>query len=143
MQPDWERVFWLLNVGARALVIWRLYSIGLNRKYRFFFAGILVGLLRVMVLLPFKPTDNGYMVAWAFTQPLVWLFRILVVSELYSLVLTHYLGIYCWIAWLTFLSKEGEDRITSLNLGRSTLQEQHLLRQLDDMNASLLRVARK
>jgi hypothetical protein len=41
------------------------------------------------------------------------------------------------------LSRTGEDRTASLRLGRSQLEERRLLGQLQTLNATLLRTARK
>jgi hypothetical protein len=49
----------------------------------------------------------------------------------------------CYFCWAFFLSPSGEDRTASLNLGRSPLEEKRLLGQLEGLNATLLRTARK
>jgi len=49
----------------------------------------------------------------------------------------------CYFCWAFFLSRSGEDRTASLRLGRSPLEEKRLLGQLEGLNATLLRTARK
>ena len=49
----------------------------------------------------------------------------------------------CFSCWVFFLCRAGETRIASLQLGRSPLQEKRLLGQLETLNATLLRTARK
>jgi hypothetical protein len=49
----------------------------------------------------------------------------------------------CYFCWTFFLSRGGEDRTASLHLGRSPLEEKRLLGQLEGLNATLLRTARK
>jgi hypothetical protein len=49
----------------------------------------------------------------------------------------------CYGAWAFLLSRRGEDRITSLRLGRNAVAEKRLLVQLEDLNATLLGAARK
>jgi hypothetical protein len=49
----------------------------------------------------------------------------------------------CYFCWAFFLSPSGEDRTASLHLGRSPLEEKRLLGQLEGLNATLLRTARK
>lgn len=49
----------------------------------------------------------------------------------------------CYFCWAFFLSRSGEDRTASLHLGRSPLEEKRLLGQLEGLNATLLRTARK
>jgi len=49
----------------------------------------------------------------------------------------------CYAAWAFLLSRRGEDRITSLHLGRNAGAEKRLLGQLEDLNATLIGAARK
>jgi hypothetical protein len=49
----------------------------------------------------------------------------------------------CFFCWVLLLSRSGEDRVASLRLGRSQLEERRLLGQLQTVNATLLRAARK
>jgi hypothetical protein len=253
------RFIWSLNLIATALVIWRLYSLGLHKTYRYFLISMALSVARTAVLFPFSPGDNIYRQLWLATQPLVWLSYLLVVAELYRLVLRQYGGIYslgrwfffgtvalsviisgltvlpaltnervlpgrhvpvyyysfierglvttlalflllllvfvawfsvplssnllkhcafysayffannvimlywnsgsgtanvvsvsrlsvgfiCLMCWVFFLSRRGEDRIASLHLGRNAIAERKLLTQLENLNATLLRTARK
>lgn len=252
-----EKSLWTLNFLASAFVVWRLYSLGLHRVYRYFFAGMALAVIRTAVLFPFGPRTEIYYRIWVATQPLLWLFYVLIVSELYSLSLKHYRGIRslgrwfffgavataaiisaltvlptitapptrypmtyyyaliergiatslaiflvlllllvswftiplsrnllthcvvysvfffannviflyrhvggkaasdlhniskltvalgCYYCWAFLLSRSGEDRITSLHLGRTPLDEKRLLGHLEGLNATLLRTARK
>lgn len=252
-----QKSLWTLNILAGVLVVWRLYSAGLYRRYRFFFAGTVLVVARSAALFPFSPLTPVYYGIWASTEPFLWLAYSLVVFELYTLVLKEYRGIYslgrwffftamatsvilsaltifpttagalarypllhfyalieraivttlaiflllllalvtwfpvplsrnllihccvysayffannvtalywhfgaqkgwfmssdsklavalaCSFCWVIFLSHRGEDRIASLHLGRSPLQEKRLLGQLEGLNATLLRTARK
>jgi hypothetical protein len=259
MQLAWilQKSFWTLNILASALVVGRLYWTGLYRTYRFFFAGLAFALLRSLALLPFGPRHLTYYRIWATTEPVLWLWFVMVVFELYSLVLKHYRGIYslgrmfffaavatatiisaltvlptmtgalakhplllyyalaergivtslaifllllmalvtwfpvplshnllihssvysvyffannvinliwhlrgaeagygtnmarfavsigCCLCWAFLLTPRGEERMASLRLGRSPLEEKRLLGQLEGLNATLLRTARK
>jgi hypothetical protein len=252
-----QKSFWTLNVLASALVVGRLYWVGLHRVYHFFFASLAFALLRSAALFPFGTRSLTYYRIWVSTEPILWIFYILVVFELYSLVLKQYRGIYslgrmfffaavatstiisamtvlptmtgalaknpllyyyslvergvvtslavflllllalvtwfpvplsrnllihcsvytayffiynvinlywhwrgkdavywtnmskytvglaCYFCWAFFLSRSGEDRTASLRLGRSPLEEKRLLGQLEGLNATLLRTARK
>ena len=51
--------------------------------------------------------------------------------------------IACALCWGFLLSRSGEERTASLVLGRSPLEEKRLLGQLESLNATLLRTARK
>jgi hypothetical protein len=250
------RSFWTLNVLASALVVGRLYWVGLHRTYRFFCASLVFAVVRSVSLLPFSPRQPAYYRIWVGTEPVLWLSYVLVVFELYSLVLKQYRGIYsvgrmfffiaagastvisaltvlptmtgalaeralfyyaivergivtslaiflllllalvtwftiplsrnllihcsvyttyffsvnvinlfwhigganatywynmsrftialgCYFCWGFLLSPSGEDRTASLHLGRSPLEEKRLLGQLEGLNATLLRTARK
>lgn len=96
LQSIWilQGAFWILNVIAIAVVVWRLYSAGLHLIYRFFFAALVFATLRSVVLMPFGPKSPTYYAIWIGTEPILWLSYVLVVFELYSLVLKHYRGIY-------------------------------------------------
>lgn len=105
MRVPWTllvRYIWSLNLVASALVIWRLYSLDLHKRYRYFFASMTLSAARTALLFPFSPSDNRYFQIWAGTQPLVWLAYLLVVVELYSAVLRHYSGIYTLGRWFFF-----------------------------------------
>jgi hypothetical protein len=93
---------WILNLLGSALVIWRLYFVGLQKTYRFFFAYMVLSLVRSVILYQFNPLKETYYQIWVFTQPLLWLLFVLVVSELYSLVLRQYPGIYSVSRWFFF-----------------------------------------
>lgn len=49
----------------------------------------------------------------------------------------------CYLCWTFFLSRSGEHRTAALHLGRSPSEEKRLLGQLEGLNATLLRTARK
>jgi len=104
MGPVWilQKSLWALNIGASAFVVWRLYVTGLHRTYRFFFAGIIVAIVRSAALFPLSPRAKGYYLVWVWTEPLLCLFYILVVFELYALALQHYRGIYSLSRWFFF-----------------------------------------
>jgi hypothetical protein len=88
-----QKVLWPANLIGSALVVWRLYSLDLHRKYRFFFSGTIVQVARSVSLLPFSVYMPIYYEIWVWTEPMLWLSYILVVYELYSLVLKQYRGI--------------------------------------------------
>jgi len=52
-------------------------------------------------------------------------------------------GFVCLMCWVFFLSRRGEDRIASLHLRRNAADVKKLLTQLENLNATLLRTARK
>ena len=93
---------WALNLLASAFVVWRLYSLGLQKTYHFFFAGMALAVIRTAVLFPLGPRTKIYYQVWVATQPLLWLSYLLIVSELYFLTLRHYRGIYSLGRWFFF-----------------------------------------
>ena len=251
-----QRLVWTLNFVGSALVIWRVCHLGLHKKYRYFLLYLALSFVRTAILLRFSPLSPAYYTIWSYTQPLLWISYVLVISELYSLALREYRGIYslsrwfllaavsasvlvsaltvlptmtrppvrypllyyyalierglvtglaiflflllamiawfaiplsrnllihgtiytayfvannvtalywagaiqttylsnvsklavglaCQLCWVFFLTRRGEDRISSLLLGRNPLAERRLLGQLENLNATLLRTARK
>ena len=104
MQVAWNlsKLLWALNIVAGALVVGALYSTGLQRTFRFFSVLIIVQLARSLVLFPLAPRSLSYYRIWSVTQPILWLFYVLVVFELYSLVWKQYRGIYSLGRWFFF-----------------------------------------
>jgi hypothetical protein len=47
-----EKSLWTFNFLANAFVVWRLYSLGLQKTYRCFFAGMALAVIRTAVLPP-------------------------------------------------------------------------------------------
>jgi hypothetical protein len=96
------RLLWSLNLIASALVIWRLYSLGLHKTYRYFLISMALSVARTAILFPLSPGGDIYRQLWLATQPLVWLSYLLAVTELYRLVLRRYGGIYSPGRWFFF-----------------------------------------
>jgi hypothetical protein len=117
-QVPWalSKFLWSLNIFASALVIWRLYTTELYRTYRFFFASLILALARSAALYPFDPQSRIYYHIWIFTEPLLWLFHVLVVSELYSLALKRYRGIYSLGRWFFYVAVSTSAIISALTV---------------------------
>jgi hypothetical protein len=95
------------GVGSGAAL--RLYCQSLHRRYRILFAFLCFHVIRSIVLLAFNTwwrphPHNAYAWAWVVTEPLVWLFYILVVLELCSLVLQNYRGLQTVGRWLFLIA---------------------------------------
>lgn len=88
----------LILLGVIALG-YRMYSAGLYRKYRVFFAYLIFWVCRSVVLLNINLKSVLYAKVWIVTEPILWLFYILLVLELYSLVLENHKGIYSLGRW--------------------------------------------
>src|SRR6266571_1954804 len=111
-----ERLLWTVNVLASVLVIWRLYSLELHKRYRFFFASMVLASARSAALFPLEPTSETYFRIWTAMRPLAWLFYVLVVLELYSLVLRQYRGIYSLSRWFFFCAVGASAVISALTV---------------------------
>ena len=88
---SWLRGFALAATGVAAI---RLYFLRLHTVYRVFFWYLAFRLLQTVALMPFSVRSGTYMKLWILSEPVYWLFHILLVLEIYSLVLEKYRGIY-------------------------------------------------
>ncbi len=88
----------LILIGV-ALLGLRLYRSGLHRKYRVFSAYLVFWVCRSTVLLKLGVFTAAYAKVFIVTEPVLWLFYILLVLELYSLVLEHHRGLYTMGRW--------------------------------------------
>lgn len=99
--------FQVVSILGSALVVFKLYSSGLYRRYRIFFAFFL---FRVPYLTCFWIQHNrghqsdAYLNLFLFTEPVVMLFYVLVVMELYRLVLERYTGLYTLGRWAMYVA---------------------------------------
>jgi hypothetical protein len=74
----------------------------LYRKYRWFFWYFVFRLPNTAWPLAFDVTGEAYYNFWVFTEPITWIFHILVVLELYRLVLERHKGLYTLGRWAMF-----------------------------------------
>jgi hypothetical protein len=100
--PSILSLLWGFSIVANATAALRLYQLDLNRVYRFFFAYLVLTTARSLVLLPFSVRENTYGLIYLATIPILWVFYILIVLELYSLVLQNYSGIYSLGRWTLY-----------------------------------------
>ncbi len=91
--------FRIVTLIASGLLCARLVSFGLHRKYRVFFAYLIFLVLRTVAGFPFRSQSDIYFKLWAFTEPVYWLFYVLLVLEVYTLVLQQYRGIQSLSRW--------------------------------------------
>jgi hypothetical protein len=106
---------WLATAGAVALYL-RLRREGLHSVYRVFSFYLLYNALRTVLLLSLPPLaqvlfkeprvsplmTNLYGWMWVATEPVVWVFYILIVLEMYSLAFRNYKGIESLSRWAVF-----------------------------------------
>jgi len=100
--PSILSLLWGFTIVANATAALRLYQLDLNRVYRFFFAYLVLTTARSLLLLPFNVRENTYGLIYLATLPILWVFYILIVLELYSLVLQNYSGIYSLGRWTLY-----------------------------------------
>ena len=100
--PSALSLLWGFTIVANAAAALRLYQLDLNRTYRFFFAYLVFATARSLILLPFDVRGAQYGIVYLATLPILWVFYILVVLELYSLVLQNYSGIYSLGRWTLY-----------------------------------------
>ncbi len=100
--PSILSLLWGFTIVANATAALRLYQLDLNRVYRFFFIYLVITTARSLLLLPFNVRENMYGLIYLATLPILWVFYILIVLELYSLVLQNYAGIYSLGRWTLY-----------------------------------------
>jgi len=83
----------LIAVAGTAILSVRLFLSGLYRRYWAFFLYLIFATLREGFVSGINPSKSLYMHFWVLTEPLEWLFFVLVVLELYGLVLQDYRGL--------------------------------------------------
>lgn len=108
-----ETLLWTLNILGRALVIWRVWSLGLHKQYRWFFAYWSATLLRSLVLYPLPTNGYTYYFIWLGTEPVLWVLLALTVGELYRLVLSRYPALYSVGRWFLYLAVAGSALVSA------------------------------
>jgi len=80
---------------------WKLWRTGLYRRYPALFGFLLVvSLLSVAFLVSSVP---AYVTYWKILQPFTWLFSVLVVLELYTVILEKYQGLASLGRWMQYV----------------------------------------
>lgn len=92
----------LLVVAGTGLLGVRLYVCGLHRRYQAFFCYLIFATLQNSVLLFVNPRGGLYQRIWILTEPVEWVFYILLLLELYSLVLEEHRGIQTMGRWALY-----------------------------------------
>lgn len=101
--PSAGLVLQIFSLLASALLAIKLFHTGLWRKYRVFFWFCCVRVADSLWPLFFSGTGSlNYLHVWMLTQPILWLFHILLVAELYRLILEGHPGIYSIGRWAMY-----------------------------------------
>ena len=105
----------VLLIGS-ALTALKLYRTGLYRQYPFFFLYFIFRIPNSIWPLLLKVSDDLYLQIWIVTSPIVLIFYVLIVVELYQLVLANYKGLYSVGRWAFYLSLAVSIAISALSL---------------------------
>jgi hypothetical protein len=84
----------VVSLLGSALTAARLFSIKLHLRYCIFFAYVVFRVPNGSWPLLLDNKSKNYLLWWMVTEPVLWIFYVLLVSELYRLVLEKYQGIY-------------------------------------------------
>ncbi|HEV3199105.1 MAG TPA: hypothetical protein VGZ73_14430 [Bryobacteraceae bacterium] len=93
---------WVSLLGSLLIAV-KLYSSGLHRRYRVFFAYFLFRVPTSAYPLLVDVKSPVYFYSWVFTEPFVWMFYVWVVLELCRLVLERHRGLYTLGKWAMYL----------------------------------------
>jgi hypothetical protein len=111
--------FQVVSILGSILVVLKLYTSGLYRRYRIFFVYFI---FRIPYLTCFwfqyrqGANSSSYFVLFFYTEPVLMLFYLLVVVELYRLVLERYKGLYTLGRWAMYLASIVSVAISVLTL---------------------------
>src|SRR5215510_13183368 len=93
----------IATVAGLLLTALRLYLSGIYRRYRFFFSYLIFAAAQLAsALLIHNPRSNLYAYFFLLTEPVLWVFYVLVVLELYSLVLEQHRGLFTAGRWALY-----------------------------------------
>jgi len=88
-------------LGAAALAS-KLFATGLWKHYPIFFLYLVFRIPNTAWPLLLNTSSNLYQKVWMLTEPIAWIFHVLIVIELYRLVLSKHRGIYTLGRWVMY-----------------------------------------
>jgi hypothetical protein len=92
----------VISLLGAALLCFRLFQTGLWRRYPVFFWYFIFRVPDSTWPLLMDTSSTPYQHVWMLTEPITWIFHILVVIELYRLVLEGHKGIYTLGRWAMY-----------------------------------------
>jgi hypothetical protein len=92
----------VFSILCSALLAIKLFHIGLWQRYRVFFWFCCVQVADSLWPLFIADTSQTYLHIWLLTQPVKWLFHILLAAELYRLILDGHRGLYSLGRWAMY-----------------------------------------
>jgi len=99
---DLIKVFEVISLIASAALAVKLFATSLWKHYPIFFLYFVFRVLNTAWPLLIDVNSKTYQKVWMLTEPISWLFHILVVVELYRLVLQGHKGIYTLGRWAMY-----------------------------------------
>lgn len=99
---DLSKILQIISFLGAALLVARLYTTGLWRTYPVFFAYFVFRIPNSLWPLLISNRTRTYEDVWILTEPISWIFHVLVVVELCRLVLRHHRGIYSLLRWAMY-----------------------------------------
>jgi len=91
--PSIESILWYAAIACYAILLVRLVIARLHLVYRCFFLYLVVRLGRSLLLAAVHSQAKAYGWAYVITEPIIWVFYVLVILELFTVVLRDYQGI--------------------------------------------------
>jgi hypothetical protein len=95
-------LFQALALVGTGLTVYKLLSTQLHRRYQAFFWYFIFRIFNGLPGLFLDQKSALYFYCWFFGSPIVWIFYVLVVRELYGLVLARHPGMYTLGRWLIY-----------------------------------------
>jgi len=93
---------WVVAIAANVVLAVRLYMLGLHKKYPYFFVYLIFQTVRSLALVTFPINSFTFAYIFVYTQPVLWVFYVLVVLELYDKVLNDWKGIQSLGRWALY-----------------------------------------
>jgi hypothetical protein len=123
---DIDKFFQIISILGSALTAVKLYRTGLHRRYRIFFAYLVFRVPYISCASFMKSSTDAYY--WLFTrsEPVIMLFYVLIVLELYRLVLERYKGLYTLGMWAMGAAMAIAAAVSIMSFRVATAQAQQL-----------------
>lgn len=120
---DFDEFFRVVSILGSALTAFKLFQTGLHRRYRFFFAYLVFRIPAMSCGLLLDTAGRQYL--WLFTrsEPVIMLFYVLIVLELYRLVLGRYKGLYTLGMWAMGIAMAIAVSVSVMSLRAATAQQ--------------------
>jgi hypothetical protein len=113
---DLTKILQIISLLGAILLAVRLLATGLWRHYPVFFWYFVFRIPNTLWPLLIKNPSTAYEHLWISTEPISWLFHVMIVVELYRLVLGGQRGIYSLLRWVMYGSVAVAVTISILSL---------------------------